>query len=161
MKELLTTNGGTFLDNEDHEYFKRWKWCKHKSGHVYRNTRVKGVEVVLFLHKEILKRAYDYTGEADHKNWIPWDNQKENLRPASRSQNQMNQGLGANNSTGYKGVHYDASYGLYKAEITVRGRLIHLGRFRDLIEAARAYDKAARRYHKEFAFLNFPEETQC
>jgi len=33
---------------------------------------------------------------------------------------------------------------------------MHLGYFRDKIDAAEAYDDAARKYYKEFARLNFP-----
>jgi hypothetical protein len=32
-----------------------------------------------------------------------------------------------------------------------------IGLFEDEIQAAKAYDKAAKKYHKEFASLNFPE----
>ena len=35
---------------------------------------------------------------------------------------------------------------------------IHLGTYGSEIEAARAYDRAARQYHGPFARLNFPEE---
>jgi hypothetical protein len=34
---------------------------------------------------------------------------------------------------------------------------IHLGFFKNEIDAAKAYDRAARRYHKHFACLNFPD----
>jgi hypothetical protein len=33
----------------------------------------------------------------------------------------------------------------------------HLGYFDNEIDAARAYDQAARKYHRRFATLNFPD----
>jgi hypothetical protein len=44
------------------------------------------------------------------------------------------------------------------AKIAYKGEKIYLGTFQTNIEAARAYDRAARQYHGPFARLNFPEE---
>ncbi|MHC4338256.1 MAG: AP2/ERF family transcription factor [Planctomycetota bacterium] len=38
-----------------------------------------------------------------------------------------------------------------------RGEIKFLGGFEDKISAEKAYDEAAKKYHGEFAALNFPE----
>jgi len=41
------------------------------------------------------------------------------------------------------------------ADIQVHGQPWFLGYFNDEIEAAKAYDQAAKKYHNDFASLNF------
>ena len=64
--------------------------------------------------------------------------------------------------TGYRGVYWDASKLVYKAEIypqpdQPRRRL---GRFATAIEAAKAYDDAARELYGIDARLNFPRDGE-
>jgi hypothetical protein len=48
--------------------------------------------------------------------------------------------------------------GKYESQITHQGKRIWLGWFDSEIDAARAYDAAAKKYHGEFARLNFQED---
>ena len=94
--------------------------------------------------------------EVDHKSGDGLDNRRSNLRSATRSQNQANKFKKENTSSRFKGVYQRRNYRRFRAHIRVHGEEIHVGDFDSEIEAARAYDAAARKYHGEFARLNFP-----
>ncbi len=96
--------------------------------------------------------------QVDHINGNGLDNRKCNLRLATAAQNSRNRRRTGGRSSRYKGVSFIKSKHRYVAEITFNGRRMSLGHFKSEIEAACAYDKAAKKYHKEFAALNFPSK---
>ena len=57
----------------------------------------------------------------------------------------------------YKGVNSTPA-GKWKSTIAISHKSEHLGTYESEIEAARAYDKAAKEYFGEYAKLNFPLE---
>ena len=98
----------------------------------------------------------------DHINRNKLDNRKANLRPATTAQNTCNQAKRKSNnlSSKYKGVTWQRGINCWQSQIGVNGNTIYLGSFDSEIRAAKAYDRAARMYHKEFAVLNFPERKR-
>jgi len=88
----------------------------------------------------------------DHVNGDKLDNRKSNIRLCSQSQNAKNQKLRVDSKTGYKGVCEQSNK--YRARIKHNYRQIELGIFDTAKEAAKAYNKAAKKYHGEYARLN-------
>jgi len=91
----------------------------------------------------------------DHKNNNGLDNQRDNLRPATYSTNQFNQTKRANRSSQYKGVYLHKSRGKWMARIRKMYKETFLGYFDNEIDAAKAYDVAAKQMFGEYAKLNF------
>jgi hypothetical protein len=89
--------------------------------------------------------------KVDHENRDTLDNRWDNLRPASQGENLCNRGKQINNTSGYKGVSWQADHGKWKACITRHGKTHHLGYFATREEAAEAYRVAAGEIHGEFA----------
>jgi hypothetical protein len=81
------------------------------------------------------------------------------LRLATKSQNRSYSGTPCVNTSGYKGVYLRNDRGTWRAQIAYGGRQVIIGTFHSAVEAARAYDAAARVHHLDFALLNFPEES--
>lgn len=97
-----------------------------------------------------------YSGplEVDHKDRNIFNNQKENLRIVTHSQNIHNQGIMECNSSGFKGVHWDKRTKKWRSQIYVKKKNLHLGLFEDKFLAAKEYNKAAKKYFGEITFLN-------
>lgn len=109
------------------------------------------------LHRIIAKRmGLDLSEHIDHINGNELDNRRENLRSATNAENLMNQKLCSNNTSGFKGVIWRKDRNKWQAKIMVHGKTQHLGYSNCKIEAAKAYDNAARELFGEFARLNFP-----
>ena len=116
----------------------------------------KGKDKLVYLHQEIIEVPKGML--TDHINRDGMDNRRANLRAATHSQNLCNsrRRLGTKSSK-YKGVSLKKQTRKWTARIGIDKKEIHLGCFKNEIEAAKAYDEAAKKYHGEFACLNFPE----
>jgi hypothetical protein len=91
----------------------------------------------------------------DHKNRNTLDCRRSNLRLATNEQNHANIKLPENNTSGVKGVYIKLD-GKYQARIRVNKKLITLGTFDTIEEAAAARREAAQKYFGEFANKEHP-----
>lgn len=95
----------------------------------------------------------EWPGEdIDHINRNTLDNRPENLRLATRSENNMNRCVSATH--GFKGVSLHKPSGLWFARTKVNGKQLCLGYFKTPEEAADAYDNFVEKLHGDRALTN-------
>ena len=151
MKRIaLTKQKVTIVDDEDYEFLTQWRWQFHSQGYASRNIKPK----TIWMHRLILKTPEGY--ETDHINGNKLDNRKQNLRIATHAQNNRRKGLQKSNKWGYKGITKvnQKSGEKWFARLWFNNKSIWLGGYKTKEEAASAYNKGAKKYHKKFAQLN-------
>lgn len=163
MKEILLTQGKVALvDDADYERVNRYKWYAWRR----RNNKWYAIRSdpahrggSIFMHRFIMDAPSTF--QVDHKNGNGLDNRRDNLRLCNNSQNHCNIPKGARNTSGYKGVTWHKHKQRWQAQIQVKGsKNRYLGLFDTAIEAARAYDTAAKTLHGEFAHLNLESQKR-
>jgi hypothetical protein len=150
----------TIVEPPDYYRLCNFKWTLNGNGikfYAVRYVRVgPGKTKTIRLHREIMNPPAGLL--VDHKNLDSLDNRRTNLRLATHSQNQCNKSkTKSKTSSRFVGLSRDKTRGEWDVRLKHHGKRIWIGRFTDEIEAAKAYDRAAIKYHGEFARLNFPE----
>ena len=125
-----------------------YTWCVEGTGYVMSRTSGHAVK----MHRLIMNAK---KGEfVDHIDGDPLNNTLDNLRICRKQQNEFNQKVRVDNTTGYKGVSLLKSTGKYRAYINKNGIRYELGVFHTKKEAALAYNMKAVELFGEFARLN-------
>lgn len=161
MKEIQCTNGKVAqVSDEDFEFLNRFKWfgCEYPQARIRKRVGVEVRMSTIAMHTFILRGPEGMM--PDHINGNRYDNRRENLRLATRSENRANcPKIEFSSMNPYKGVRATTwRKDAWIAQITINGTRLELGRFEDSRTAALAYDKAALQHFGEFARLNFPVE---
>ena len=143
----------TIIDLADVGKIKHFKWYAIKrQGCLVVGTMSKGA--LEYMPNIIMNFNSNRFKMIDHRDRNPLNNRRANLRVCNQSQNQMNKKIPKNNTSGYKGVCWVKNRKTWKACIRANGENLYLGSFKDKIDAAQAYNKAAIKHFGEFACLN-------
>lgn len=169
MKTIELTKGLVALvDDADFENLSKFKWhavMKQKNGKVlYYATRsehescsIDGRAFIrkntIYMHRQIMNPPGIL--RVDHADLNTLNNQRHNLRFATKAQNNMNARKPSHGlSSPYKGVTRFKRDGSFRAYIKKDGKQRHLGYFETQEAAALAYNEAAKGLFGEFALLN-------
>lgn len=118
QKNVVAT---TVFDIDDIPLVSKYRWrstikgTKLTSTYVVTNIKAKGHVEVIYFHRLIMNAPKGI--EVDHIDGNPLNNQKSNLRFATRSQQLMNTRMRSDNSLGIKGIACDKRKNVYKVEI--------------------------------------------
>lgn len=159
MKKIhIKDNIYALVDDEDFERVNAYKWCLNDRGYAvtswhighYPNGRPKQAFAKMHRFVMNLKKG---DPNLDHKDLDKLNNQKDNLRFATKGQNAKNRPRHSNNKSGYKGVNLHKQSGLWRAIIRSDGKT-YSTYHHNKVDAALSYNSMAIRLHGEFAKLN-------
>lgn len=161
VKRIPLTQGQfTIVNDKDYEWLSRHKWLAvwNKSTQSFYaarySKRVNGRQNYISMAREILGLFRGDKRQADHIDHITLNNQQTNLRICTAIENKRNSLPYKNCSSKYKGVHKLAN-NKWQAYIRINHKKRHLGLFDNEFDAAKQYDRIAKKHFGEFAFLNF------
>lgn len=154
MKLIPLTHGKfALVDDCDFDLVSKYRWSahRHKTGTWYAERTVKGK--VILMHRFILNPPDGML--VDHKDRDGLNNQRSNIRIATKSQNNANRRASVNSQTSnFLGVAFEKDRQKWTARIRKNGVGYRLGAFDTEHEAAKAYNEGALKLHGEFANLN-------
>lgn len=156
--KLIPLTRGLFaqVDDADFEWLSKWKWQAHKGKKdtTFYAMRGSGIR----MHRQIMDAK---RGELiDHEDRNGLNNQRNNIRPATHSQNRANSTKRKNSNSKYIGVYLCKAsnrqgklYAYWRISISHNGKR-YSGHFKSEENAAIAYNILAEKYFGEFANLN-------
>jgi len=162
VKEIELTRGYVSLvDDEDYAGLAMHKWRAmiHRLTVYAVRSGPRGDEprTTVYMHRVLLDAPR--SAEVDHEDGNGLNNRRVNIRLCTIAENGRNMRKHRGVSR-YKGVYWDKRDQRWVANIHVNRRHICLGLHVVELDAARAYDAAAREHYGAFAAVNFPEDGE-
>jgi len=155
VREIPLTQGKyAIVDDADYPSLVGLPWYAVKRGCAFYAVRPdpqkRGRQIS--MHRQILNPPEEL--EIDHTDRNGLNNQRSNIRCASRADNSHNTGGTKKSTSRFKGVFWVERLKKWRVQIMSGGTKYSLGCFELEEDAARVYDEAARNLFGEFACLN-------
>ena len=140
------TNKMFLFDKTDYDSIKNYCWAEHymHDGRSYVGTSIESKTIR--LHSFLTGWAL-----VDHVDRDRFNNQRSNLRQCTIADNCRNRSVQKNNTSGYVGVTWDKSCGMWSAQIECDGKHHNLGLFSDKNDAIKARLLAEKEMFGEYA----------
>lgn len=155
MREILLSKGRkAIIDDQDYEKVSEYNWYvqENKTGIIYAKANDRKNGTTLFMHRLILNIPKGTI--IDHVDGDGCNNTRTNLRVCTKQQNAFHSKKMRGCYSKFKGVSIDSNGKCWRSFIKVDGKYKHLGNFKTELEAAQEYNKAAKKYHGDYAWLN-------
>jgi hypothetical protein len=159
MKKVKLTQGKyALVDNDLFEELNKVKWYALRDGKTFYAVRkarlASGKRTTLQMHRYIFElMGWALPETVDHRDRNGLNNQRANLRPATRQQQRHNQGRRTNNTSGVMGVCYSKQMQKWQASGHLNKKQILLGYFTRKRDAIAARNTFVHDHHGEFAIL--------
>jgi len=141
---------------EDLEKVRPYKWYAIKHQHNWyarRDWNEGGKKKFIYLHSFLCPCQ---PGEPNHIDGDGLNNQRDNLRAGTHTQNLQGRRRKKPAATSsFRGVSWYPRLGRWRAQIVLEKKQTHLGYFQDEKAAAQSYDDAAKKFFGIFACPNF------
>ena len=148
--ELFEYNNGELLWKKSRKGVSAGAILGCDNGRGYKTTKIDGVRYR--VHRLIFMMFNGYMPETvDHINRNPADNRIENLRAASRSQNQQNRTKPITGINPVKNVYFEKSSSKWRVCFNVNGKKRSFGYYADLELAELVATEARNNLHGAFA----------
>lgn len=150
MTKKIALPRGRFalVDDQDFERLSQYKWYYVGKYAARKGCKALGEKNTIYMHREVLQTPDGL--ETDHVNGDGLDNRRENLRACTASENQRNRSVRVDSWSGFKGVQWSPKKNRWSVRITHNRRRLFVGDYDNLLDAARAYDTAAKDLFGDF-----------